>query len=252
MVYGLWHSAAGLQAQQYRQAVITNNLANSDTPGFKPDRVAFTDRLSAARNGGPLGASHSTLDPLTGGIFALPVYTDFSNGSFEPTNNPLDVAIDGGGFLTIQTADGLRYTRDGRMTHDTDGTLIHVASGGPVLDTAGNPIGLNPGTAKDVSIDRRGRIIQDGNEIAQLGIVDFDDRSKLQKEGTNLFSGDQARRIAAGGAVRQKMIENSLAEPTMTLVDMIAATRAYEINASMLAMQDDTLGRAVNELGRLG
>ncbi len=252
MVYGLWQSAAGLQAQQYRQAVITNNLANTDTPGFKPDRVAFIDRLSAARNGGPMSASHPTLDPLTGGIFSLPVYTDFRPGSFDPTQNPLDVAIAGDGFLTVRTPDGVRYTRDGRMIANADGALIHVGSGGAVLDADGTPLVLDPNSTEKVLIDTEGRIKQGQTEVGRLALVDFENKADLKKDGGNLFAANGARPVAANAEIRQGYVEMSGAEATTTLVDMIAATRAYEINAAVLSMQDDTLGRLVNEVGRLG
>ncbi len=252
MVYGLWQSAAGLQAQQYRQAVITNNLANTDTPGFKPDRVAFTDRLNAARNGGPMSASHPTLDPLTGGIFSLPVYTDFGPGSLDPTQNPLDVAIVGDGFLSVRTPDGVRYTRDGRMIANADGALIHVGSGGAVLDADGTPLVLDPNSTEKVQITADGLVKQGRAVVGRLALVDFANKADLEKSGGNLFAANGARPIDSKAEIRQGSGEASAAEATTTLVDMIAATRAYEINASVLSMQDDTLGRLVNEVGRLG
>lgn len=250
MVYGLWQSAAGLQAQQYRQAVITNNLANASTPGFKSDRIAFQERLSAARGGGTQGPGHATLDALTGGLFATPVYTDFSPSSINPSPNPLDVAIDGDGFLAVRGPDGTRYTRDARLYRAEDGALIHAASGESVLDKAGNPIVLDSDAA--VEIDQRGRLSQGGSVVAQLELVDFRDREQLVKVGKNLFSGDGARRINAEGRIRQFATEASGVEPTSALVEMIAAARAYEMNASMLSMQNESLGRAVNEVGRIG
>lgn len=249
MVYGLWHSAAGMQAQQYRQAVITNNLANASTPGFKSDRVAFQERLSAAR-GGQLAPEHATLDALTGGLFATPVYTDFSPSSINPSPNSLDVAIDGDGFLAVQGPEGPRYTRDGRFFRTNEGALIHASSGGAVLGTAGNPIVLDSNAA--VEIDRSGHLSQGGEVVARLELVDFEDRGQLEKVGKNLFSGDGARRIDAQGRIRQFATESSGVEPTAALVEMIAAARAYEVNASMISMQNESLGRAVNEVGRIG
>ena len=83
-------------------------------------------------------------------------------------------------------------------------------------------------------------------------MVDFEDRGRLEKVGQNLFSGDNARRVEAGGRIRQFATESSGVEPTTSLVEMIAASRAYEMNASMLSMQNESLGRAVNEVGRIG
>jgi len=252
MVYGLWHSAAGLQAQQYRQAVIANNLANASTPGFKPDRIAFQERLSASRAGVSLGPRHPTLDTLTGGLFASPVYTDYTPAGSVPSANPFDVSINGDGFLSVRTPEGMRYTRDGRLIMDKDGALRHVASGGAMVDAADRPIVLDPASHAPVKIDASGRVRQGESIVGQLAVVDFEDREALEKEGHNLSSGDKARSIPADGRVRQFSTENSGVDPVTTLVEMIAASRAYETNAAMLSMQNDTLGRTVNEVGRLG
>ncbi|MFQ5411615.1 MAG: flagellar hook-basal body complex protein, partial [Phycisphaerae bacterium] len=101
MVYGLYLSADGLATQQYRQSVITNNLANVNTAGFKPDRVAFAERLNESAIRRAAATRHPLLDGATGGLTGLPVYTDFSPGSIIPTGNPLDLAILEDGFLTI-------------------------------------------------------------------------------------------------------------------------------------------------------
>ncbi|MFQ5412537.1 MAG: flagellar hook-basal body complex protein, partial [Phycisphaerae bacterium] len=150
MVYGLYLSADGLTTQQYRQSVIANNLANVNTAGFKPDRVAFAERLNESALRGTAATRHPVLDGATGGLTGLPVYTDFTEGSIIPSGNPLDVAILKDGFLTIQTPEGTRYTRDGRLVMDPDGTLRHGASGGLVVDPQGKPIVLNPNARGEI------------------------------------------------------------------------------------------------------
>jgi flagellar basal body rod protein FlgG len=237
-------------AQDYRQSVLANNLANVDTPGFKPDRVAFVERLNASMARGT--ARHGLLEPMTGGVFEAPVYTDFTQGGLVATGAPLDVALEGDGFLAVQTADGVRYTRDGRMLMDKDGGLVHAGSGGRVLDSSGRPLVLSPGRAGRVSIDETGLIRQAGETIGRLGIVGFEDRSGLEKEGRNLFAAGTARPGPSGGVVRQGYTEASGAEPVEGLVEMIAASRAYQMNATLISLQDESLGRVVNELGRIG
>src|SRR5207253_1241883 len=102
VIHGLWQSAAGLQALQIRQDVLANNLANTETPGFKPDGVSFRERISAAQGGGVPGddpvTAHPILDKLSGGLTFAPQFTDFSQGSLVRTGNPLDVAVRGNGF----------------------------------------------------------------------------------------------------------------------------------------------------------
>jgi len=253
MVYGLWLSADGLTTQQYRQDVIANNLANVDTPGFKPDRVAFAERLVESQTRNAIGARHGVLDAGTGGLFELPAYTDFEQeSSIVSSSSPLDIAIRENGFLTVQTPQGPRYTRDGRLVMDRDGTLRHGASNGLVVDPSGRPIALDPTSNEKIKIDSTGRIKQGNSTVGVLALVDFDDRQKLEKVGENLFAGDRALRIDADVEVKQFAYEASGVEPAKTLVDMIAATRAYQMNATLITMQDQSLGRLVNDVGRIG
>lgn len=252
MVYGLWHSAAGLQAQEYRQAIIANNLANAETPGFKADRVAFHERLSAAMSGGSMSSRHAILDQMTGGLFERPTYTDFSQGSVIPSNSPLDVAIDGEGFLVVQTVDGPRYTRDGRMVMNKDGMLAHAASGNLMLDSSGLPITLDIASTEPIKIDESGMVRQGAEPAGRLGLVDFADHRQLEKQGKDLYSAATSTPLGATGRVKQHAYEASGVEPISALVEMIAVARTYETNAKMITLQDETLGRAVNDLGKIG
>ncbi len=252
MIYGLWQSAAGLQAQEYRQAIIANNLANAETPGFKADRVAFQERLNAATAGGDLRTSHPVLDAMTGGLFETPVYTDFAQGSLIPSNSDLDVALDGEGFLVVQTPDGARYTRDGRMMMDAGGMLVHAVTGGAMLDGEGQPIFLDPSITESIKIDQSGRISQGRISAGTLGMVGFSDIQKLEKVGKDLYAAEGVKPVKANPTVKQNAYEASGVEPISALVEMIAAARAYESNARMISLQDESLGRMVSELGRIG
>jgi flagellar basal-body rod protein FlgG len=252
MVYGLYLSADGLLAQQYRQDVIANNLANVDTPGFKADRVAFSERLTESMLRQSPGARQPALDPSTGGLFGTPVYTDYAQGNVIPSSSPFDLAILDNGFLAVQTPDGARYTRDGRLVADNEGTLRHVASGGAVLGADGQPIVIDPAAKGLVRIDESGRISQGDAIIGKLGLVDFQDRQALEKAGQNLYDSRGTPQIAATGQIKQGAYEASGVEPATALVDMISAARAYEMNVSLISMQDESLGRAVNEVGRIG
>lgn len=251
MVYGLWQSAGGLAAQDYRQTILANNLANADTPGFKVDRVAFAERLNASLARGSAGTRHSALDRMTGGVFETPTYTDFSQGPLVPSDSRFDVAIAGDGFLRVKTKDGMRVTRDGRLELDKNGTLRHVASGGAVVDGQGRTIVLDPNQAGKVQIDSTGRVRQGESIVGQIGLVDFADRQQLEKAGENLYSAEAARQQSGSGEIRQFFTEGSGVEPVAALTDMIAASRAYQLNASMISLQDESLGRTVNELGRI-
>jgi len=251
MVYGLWQSADGLAAQDYRQTILANNLANADTPGFKAERVAFSERLNASLARGGVSTRNPTLDPMTGGVFETPTYVDFSPNQLIPSDSRFDVGIDGDGFLRVQTSEGAQVTRDGRMIISRDGTLRHAATGGAVLDVGGRPITLHLTALDKVKIDSTGRIRQGETVAGQIALVDFADRQALVKTGKNLFSAAGARQTVAKGEIRQFLQESSGVEPISAMTDLIAASRAYQLNASMISLQDESLGRTVNELGRI-
>lgn len=252
MVYGMWLSADGLLAQQQRQDVIANNLANVDTPGFKPDRVAFAERLNESLLRASSGTSLPSLGQSTGGLFARTDYTDYTQGGVLPTGNKLDVALLDKGFLKVQTPDGVFYTRDGRMTTDQSGALRHAASNGYVLSSQDQPLRVEVGSKDPVAIDQTGRIRQGTNIVGDIGVTDFENPQLLDKLGKNLYSADRAAPFPVRPMVRQGFVEASGVEPSRALVDMIAASRAYEMGASLISMQDESLGRLVNDVGRIG
>jgi flagellar basal-body rod protein FlgF len=251
MIYGLWLSAAGLQVNEYRQAVIANNLANVDTAGFKRDLAVFRERLTESRSGtGRMGLSDPVLDDLSGGTWLNPTATDFSQGPLEG-GGPLDVAMEGDGFFTVQADKEVRYTRDGRFTLTAGGDLVTVAGGYKVLDRSGQPIHLGQIETGEVLVDGGGRIQVDGREAATLGVTDFADRRLLVKAGRDTFDGRYAKPVKATGVVRQGHYEGSSVEPTTEMVNMIEAARLYQLNATLISLQDGMAGRAVNDVGRV-
>jgi len=240
VIYGLYLSAAGMLVNQYRQDVIANNLANVETAGFKRDIPAFSERLIEAR--ARLDAlRHRTLDAMTGGVWASPTYTDLQPGPVEVTGNPLDVAIVGDGFFAVQTDAGVRYTRLGQFTLAADGTLVTASGGYSVLDEQGRPVVL-PRDASTVRIAADGSVIADGRVVAKIGVVGFDGTQSLRKVGSALFASDaQPRQVAA--TLRCGAVEKSNVEPMLEMAAMIEASRAYQLNAQLVSLQDATLGR---------
>ncbi len=253
MIYGLWQSAAGLQANRYRQDVIASNLANIDTVGFKRDLAVFSERAAAARE--PFGdptMSNRLLDSMSGGTFVAPTVTSFEQGAIRPTERPLDLALDGDGFFTVRDGRSTRYTRDGRFTVGPRGDLLTVAGGKPVLSDQGAPIRIPPGQAGSVRFSQDGTVWAGTTAIAKLGLADFADRSQLRKQGANLLAAPEgAKPQAASATVVSGAVENSTVDPVTTMVAMIEASRAYQFNATMISMQDSMLGRLVNDVGRV-
>jgi len=254
MVYGIYQSAGGLLVNQYRMEVLANNLANVETPGFKQDLTVVRERRaeSAVRMAG-LEASDPGLKGMTGGSLVAPTVTSFAPGSVETTDRPLDVALRGEGFFTVEGPGGTeRYTRDGRFTVNETGELVTVAGGRRVLDEAGAPIVIPRNAQERVRIDAGGQVMDGDQVLGQLGVVDFDDKSLLRKTGSNLIESLGAKKtVLTDAAVQPGAIEQSSVEPTHAMVSMIEVNRAYQMNATLIGLADSTLGRAVNDIARI-
>jgi len=247
MIYGLYHSAAGMLTSEYQQNVLANNIANADTVGFKRDVPTFAERLPARQAGRRHGPSAVDMAGLSGGLWLGRTYIDHSPGPKVATGNWHDIALDGAGFLAVQ-ADGQRqYTRDGRLELDRDGFLVAATDHAPVLGRGGLPIRLNPrgGTP---SIDTQGRITQDGAVVAELELVDFEDYAVLRKSGATRFTAPAGTEVAAAVLVQSGFLENSGVQPVPELVSLMDAARAYQMNARMVTLQDETIGRLINVL----
>jgi flagellar basal-body rod protein FlgF len=254
VIYGLYQSAAGIQSSSYRQDVVANNIANAETAGFKRDVALFNQRLTEAQE--RRGATGSTwtnplLENLGGGLLAHPTLVDTSQGDLEPTGNPLDVAIEGKGYFLAQNRKGEKFlTRNGQFSTDRDGALILAnTDGSKVLDAQGRPIRLEGGP---VAIAKDGTISAGQRPLARLGLYDVDDPDALSKQGETLLDyGSQILRPARGN-FRSEFVERSNVDPTTELAELMETQRALEANANMIRYQDQTLGRCVNEVGKIG
>jgi flagellar basal-body rod protein FlgF len=255
MTYGLWLSAGGMQVNEYRQSIVANNLANVDTVGFKHNLAVIHERrMESAANSADAAYSNALLDAMSGGVWVRPTYTSFTQGGLEETGRALDLALEGDGFFTVTDGENVRYTRDGRFVLDSDGVLRASVGDGRyrVLDTAGQPIRLDR-TLGEPAIGRNGAVSQNGEPVAQLGLADFADRDMLRKTGGGMFENvgaDDA--VRANPQVHAGYVERSTMDAISGMVDMIEVSRAYELNAQMVSLQDTTLGEAVTRVGRIG
>ena len=249
MIYGLYESAAGMMTTEYRQAVLANNLANADTVGFKRDVAVFAERVPAAQAGLREGPSAPDLEGLSGGLWLGRTYTDFSVGDKIRTDNPLDVVIENQGFLSVDAGGQRMFTRDGRMMLDPDGRLVAVTDGAPILGRGGFPIQLNPRGGRP-SIDEDGRVFQDGAMVGELETVNFPADVPLLKTGDARVIAPDGTAFAVAPQVQSGYVESSGARPLTELVSMIEASRAYQMNAQMLSLQDQTAGRLITAVMR--
>ncbi len=254
MIYGLYLSAAGVMSSSYRQDVIANNLANSETIGFKRDLPVFQERLTAAQE--YRGGRHSDplMEGLGGGLLASPTLVDTSSGDLEDTGNPLDVAIQGSGFFAVANPNHPnepRLTRDGRFILDRQGNLIlSDSSGHQVLDAAGKPIHL--AASGNLAVTTNGTIMQNGQPVAKLGIFDVPHPEKLIKAGGTLMDYPDSKELMASNAlVRGQTIERSNVDPATEMAQLMDAQRQLEANANMIHTQDSTLQLLCNSVGKI-
>lgn len=255
MNYGLYLSATGIMASSYKQDVIANNLANSETTGFKRDLALFRERQTAAQENGGLGsdATNPLLENLTGGMFAAPTLVDHSQGDLEPTGRALDCAIEGSGYFLVDDHGTQRLTRAGQFQTDAAGNLILANSDGQkVLDPDRKPIVVDRN--RPVAIGSDGTITQDGKAVARVGVFDVPDPSKITKHGGLLldYPDTASVRPSATSSVHGGFLERSNVDPAVELTQLMAAQRELEANANMIRYQDQTLQRLVNDVAKVG
>ncbi len=244
MLRGLSIAASGMLAQQVRHETIAHNLANADTTGYKADEVVFRTALESAiwRHHDPVkGAPTPTVGTLPFGAEVDSIHTDLRPGAIALTGRPLDVAIDGEGFFVVNTPQGERYTRDGSFRQAGDGTLV-TADGMPVLGTRG--VIRSPNAV--LSIAPNGDVLADGQVIDRLRLVQV---QNAVKEGANRYAGNaqplQQVSLQVGA------LERSNVSVVQAMVDMIVAMRAYEASHRAVLAHDETLQKAVNDVGKV-
>ncbi|MCI5937330.1 MAG: flagellar basal-body rod protein FlgF [Eubacterium sp.] len=257
MLRGLYTAWTGMSNEQKRLDVISNNMANSDTIGYKDERVssqAFDQVLAIKVRDGSQAYHNQAIGHLSLGVKVGEVYTDYSQGSVRETGNTFDLALSGKGFFTVNVTDKngdthTRYTRNGQFQLTKDGVLTD-ADGNRIQGQAGDIV-INP-SAKNVTISADGTITADGTVVDTLKIVDFEDYDYLKKYGNTMYEPvDGATTIDASTEVLQGYTEQSNVNVVKEMVDMITITRAYEANQKVIRSYDSMLDSAVNQVGRL-
>lgn len=223
--------------------MLANNLANSGTGGFKLDRE-FYSLFSAADNGVDGETSQTTLPVIR------KQWTDFSQGTLQPTGNPLDLALSGQGFFTVKGPHGPLYTRNGSFKVSADGALTAL-DGKAVIGSDGLPIQIPPGGPVVAGSD--GSLTQDGQSVGQLNLVDFKDRSALEKTGNGYFVGtpDNAPIPAADVAVAQGNIEGSNVAPAESAVRLVGVMRQFEMLQKAIALTSDMDKKSLDDVARV-
>lgn len=230
-----------LVAQQRVMDVIAGNLANANTPGYKAERVQFSDWLSrqsggtTPRGGNPIAF---TQDRAT--------WREQQAGTVTHTGNPLDLALTGSGYFTVSTANGPRLTRDGRFGLMPSGTIADAA-GNPVLDTNGRPIQLAP-TDTQITIAGDGTVSSANGQIGKIGVVQPVDPMLLSAEGGTLFRSDSPTAPVASPAIEEGAVEESNVQPITEVTRMIDGQRTFEFMAQFVQAESDRQQNAIEKL----
>jgi flagellar basal-body rod protein FlgF len=251
MVRGLYTAGTGMISQMEKMNVISNNVANLNTTGFKQDDLitrSFEDVLIKRLNDPSVVHRANQVGPLNMGVHVDQVFTRFEQGALHETNNYTDLAVEGDGFFVIETQNGERYTRDGAFQVDSEGRLT-TKEGNPVQGQRGE---INVGSTKFV-VNSNGDVFADGVFIDTIRVVGFDSNDDLRKEGSNLYYNYNPQNAVfdSDGEVIQGYLEGPNIDLAKQLVNMIETYRNYESNQKVIKMIDDTLSKAVNEIGRI-
>jgi flagellar basal-body rod protein FlgG len=261
-VQTLYTAATGMEALETKLDVIANNLANVNTTGFKKGRANFEDlfydQQTLPGTQDPAGGQTATGTAIGLGTTVSSVQTDFKQGAFQLTNNPLDIAIEGPGFLQVLDPSGdTLYTRAGNLSINADGNLVlGSASTGRLLE----PSIQIPNDASEISIQPNGVVsVRLPNQttlsqVGQLQISTFINPEGLMKQGENLYRETDASGTATSGnpldpglgAIRQNALEASNVEPVQELIDLITTQRSFELNSQAVQAGDEILQLVAN------
>jgi flagellar basal-body rod protein FlgG len=248
---GMYAALSGNINSMKRLDIISNNLANANTPGFKRDRLAFETQLKQA--------TESAVNPSGGGE-ATPVfsgdrfYTDFAPGPLQQTGNTLDLAIEGDGFFTVNTPNGPAYTRQGNFRMDAAGKLV-TADGNalsPDLTIPNNATQITIGSDGTVSAYLPGGTTP--TTVGTLQIVDFPKPYEFQKVGSALFVPTDPQVTpgpAVNATVSQGAIEGANVSTISEMVMLIENSRYFEACTKVVKSFDDMASKAANELGKV-
>lgn len=257
MVRGLYTAWTGLATEQKRLDIISNNIANAATVGYKEESVtnqAFQKELTLKIRDGSEGYVDRSIGTMSLGVKVGEVYTDYDQGSLRQTGNTYDLAIEGKGFFQVRVVDGngnssIRYTRAGEFIMTKEGYIVDKE--GNFLQGEGGDLKVDTSAAV-VAIDADGTIFADGEIVGKVALTDFEDYDYLEKVGDvsyRLVNGGQETEVT--GSLRQGFLEQSNVQSVSEMVELINITRTYETNQKIMQTVDAMLDKAVNSVGQV-
>jgi flagellar basal-body rod protein FlgG len=247
LIRGIVSGITAMRAQLLNQEVIANNLANADTAAYNRDKVVFSSFNDALMYALRPSAFPVAIGRMSSGAVVQDIETIRSVGPIEKTEEPLDIALPAGDYLSVETASGTRYTRRGDLEVSGDGYL--TVAGYKVLGKSG-PVNVAGYGSKAIRED--GAVLGDGKSVDSLALVEFKDESVLVKEGNSLFRPGSGEATPALSVVLiQGALEKSSVDPVSEMVNLIYTMRAYEAAQRAIRSHDETLEEAVNRVGKV-
>lgn len=225
-----------LSAQQRAMDVTATNIANAGTPGYQAERTVFADWLSHTRSGQTIAF---TQDRAT--------WRDTTQGALSQTGNPLDVALSGAGYFSVQTDQGIRLTRAGHFSLSAGGALTD-GLGNAVLDSNGRPIQFAPADT-GITIAGDGTISSNNGQIGRLGVVSVAEPHKLMAEGGRLLNAEGTTTTPlASPSLTQGALEGSNIQPTLELTRMMADLREFQFTSQFIQAEADRQQGAIDKI----
>lgn len=224
-------------ALQQRMSIVANNIANINTPGFKAEKMIFEEYLVT-----PEATGEQMSMVMDYGQFTVQ-----AQGPLKLTGNPLDIGLEGDGFMMVETPEGTQYTRAGNFSLNANGELV-TAAGYRVLNDGEGPIVI-PADAREIKISHQGEISTDEGVIGKLGVVEFANMQELQPAGNGLYKAPE------GGAtpsldtkVLQNMLEGSNVKGVLEMTDMIEISRQYQSTQKLLQSEHERQRNVIQKL----
>ena len=247
MLNGIYAASSGMQNDLVRLEILSNNTANMDTPGFKK-AIAVTKSFTNGQN----QSIQNSPNQEKAGAYVNEIKTDFTDGAQVFTGSDLNMSINNDGFFTIQTPNGLAYTRNGSFSVNSEGYLV-TQNGYYVMGENGT---INVGTAEKLVVNEKGYVFGDGKQIDSLVVTDFPKPYQMTRAGASMFypqDSNQAFQVSYP-RVSQGYLESSNithASVMVEMVNMINVQRSFEANQKVVTIVDQAMGKTVNEIAKV-
>lgn len=238
MENSIYVGLSGQVALEEKMALIANNVANINTPGYRGQNAVFKEFISDQRR----------MKEDVSLVYDIGQYEVTDPGPLKMTGNALDVALVGPGFMGVQTAQGVQYTRAGNFTLNALGELV-TARGQKVADQGGGTITV-PADAKFISIDRKGVVSTDQGEVGTLMVAEFADYQKMEPTGNGLYNTEQPATPAAGTKVVQGQLEGANVQAVVEMTRMIDVMREYQAVQNVMTSEHERQQRAIQRMLR--